>query len=612
MKLPIDPIYSPSLNIKVYDNRLGGAHRPLVATGSLDLSKLLPWAKGEGRKKKIKLLNSTPAPVVLASGSSTRREDVVTAPPIGVPTALPPVASMSVAGPGADVHINIPEDEGLPLLSDRPRARPVTSDPSPVRTLGDVAASVIPGTEDPSPHDPPEDTEEAAQGGLRPHVAAELEDEYIPPFETLTLYRGKKAGINLFEKLIAKKGQTFFRVGQMKLRLFIEEKGANASPMPSLKDMYAPKPYVLRLYVLKCHSLMPKDRSGSSDPYLVISSKGMGSNTAPSKLIKDTNSVQNRTLNPAYFKFYELPVTLPGDSELSVAVWDADRLGSDELIGETTIDLENRIFSQDWTKLSQKPIEYRDLYHPSSVHSQGQVSMWLDILTPEQAASTPPVPIGPPVQKQYELRVVIWNTKDTAFRDKSMSDIFITAYPEGLKSQNTDTHYRSENGEGMFNWRMVWPITLPLKNPRLKLQLWDKDLLNPNDVIAEATVDLKGFYKRAYKEDGTRRWTIDRQFVSLTHPNYQGVQSKLEMELQLLTAEEARTHPVGLGRGEPNNDPFLAPPDRPDTSFNPFSPWSYLKFVAWRKHRVKVIAALVCCILVVILPVLIGILKVFL
>ncbi len=54
---------------------------------------------------------------------------------------------------------------------------------------------------------------------------------------------------------------------------------------------------------------------------------------------------------------------------------------------------------------------------------------------------------------------------------QKMSDIFVVGYIEGLEPQKTDVHWRSENGEGMFNWRMVFPITLPYKNSRLKVQI---------------------------------------------------------------------------------------------------------------------------------------------
>ena len=41
----------------------------------------------------------------------------------------------------------------------------------------------------------------------------------------------------------------------------------------------------------------------------------------------------------------ELSVSLPAQPELTVAVFDHDLVGSDDLIGETHIDLENRFYS---------------------------------------------------------------------------------------------------------------------------------------------------------------------------------------------------------------------------------------------------------------------------
>lgn len=41
----------------------------------------------------------------------------------------------------------------------------------------------------------------------------------------------------------------------------------------------------------------------------------------------------------------ELSISLPAEPELTVAVFDHDIVGSDDLIGETHIDLENRFYS---------------------------------------------------------------------------------------------------------------------------------------------------------------------------------------------------------------------------------------------------------------------------
>ena len=131
-----------------------------------------------------------------------------------------------------------------------------------------------------------------------------------------------------------------------------------------------------------------------------------------------------------------------------------------------------------------------------------------------------------------------------------MSDIFVVGYIEGKEPQKTDIHWRSENGEGMFNWRMVFPVTLPYKNPRLKIQIsfcgsrgelgergasergsklttseiWDKDLLNPNDVIAEASLNLRGLFKKAFRDHNKHSHSIEKQFITLTHPNFPGPQ----------------------------------------------------------------------------------------
>lgn len=42
----------------------------------------------------------------------------------------------------------------------------------------------------------------------------------------------------------------------------------------------------------------------------------------------------------------ELIVSFPMESELTVAIFDHDLVGSDDLIGETKIDLENRFYSK--------------------------------------------------------------------------------------------------------------------------------------------------------------------------------------------------------------------------------------------------------------------------
>lgn len=46
------------------------------------------------------------------------------------------------------------------------------------------------------------------------------------------------------------------------------------------------------------------------------------------------------------FRCFEIEATFPQDSMLTVQVLDWDLVGSDDLIGETRIDLENRFYSK--------------------------------------------------------------------------------------------------------------------------------------------------------------------------------------------------------------------------------------------------------------------------
>ena len=71
------------------------------------------------------------------------------------------------------------------------------------------------------------------------------------------------------------------------------------------------------------------------------------------KEINDKDNYIPRQLNPIFGKMFELPAVLPLDHTLTISVMDWDSFFMDwdpflahDLIGETTIDLENRFLSQ--------------------------------------------------------------------------------------------------------------------------------------------------------------------------------------------------------------------------------------------------------------------------
>ena len=61
---------------------------------------------------------------------------------------------------------------------------------------------------------------------------------------------------------------------------------------------------------------------------------------------------------------------------------------------------------------------------------------------------------------------------------------------------------------------------------------------------------------------------------------------KIELSLEVLEGEAAKRLPVGRGQEEPNVNPKLDPPNRPDTSFFWLtSPLKVLRHVVWRRYK---------------------------
>ncbi|XP_023341787.1 otoferlin, partial [Eurytemora carolleeae] len=95
---------------------------------------------------------------------------------------------------------------------------------------------------------------------------------------------------------------------------------------------------LVRVYIVKAKDLHPMDINGKADPYLVLQ---LGS-----KRVSDKENYISKQLNPVFGKCFEIEASFPQDSMLSVQLYDWDLLGSDDLIGETRLDLENRFYSR--------------------------------------------------------------------------------------------------------------------------------------------------------------------------------------------------------------------------------------------------------------------------
>jgi hypothetical protein len=57
----------------------------------------------------------------------------------------------------------------------------------------------------------------------------------------------------------------------------------------------------------------------------------------------------------------------------------------------------------EWKAMKFKPYEYRTLWNPYSSNPQGQLKLWVDILTPEEAQRIPPEDISRILLKLFML-----------------------------------------------------------------------------------------------------------------------------------------------------------------------------------------------------------------
>lgn len=129
---------------------------------------------------------------------------------------------------------------------------------------------------------------------------------------------------------------------------------------------------IIRFYAIEGFNMMSRDNGSDSDTYLKLECNG--------KVVSERDNYQLDEPNPKFYKSYDFEGYFPGSSPLTISVWDYDMVFGDELIGTSVMDLEDRYFTLDWMALTDKPVEYRNLYFPASKMSQGVVKCWLEII----------------------------------------------------------------------------------------------------------------------------------------------------------------------------------------------------------------------------------------
>ncbi|OII71231.1 ferlin like type II membrane associated protein [Cryptosporidium ubiquitum] len=312
----------------------------------------------------------------------------------------------------------------------------------------------------------------------------------------------------------------------------------------------------------------------------IILSKGMFE-------INDSESI-SKGFSPDFYKSYELDAILPLNALLTITIFHKNNNNNlTTLYGRTYIDIEDRFFHPVYQKMilnldSLQPIEIRQLYGVGSnsnennlmQNSVGSLRCWIQVLPPEIAIIRPIYPLNPPTVEICQVRVVIYRLRNIPVsklvNNTGMSGILAFGEPsislmvKGLMSpnnntkleQDTDTHWNSSDGTAIFNWRFVFNIPVPCHFPILRLQVWNRGLLVFGDAISECSFDLSSYLLRSRKLNS--KVNINRTLINMSHPARPNEKrGEMEIEISILPLSLAESSPVGIGREEPNKDPYL-------------------------------------------------------
>uniref|UniRef100_A0A1A9WPX1 C2 domain-containing protein n=1 Tax=Glossina brevipalpis TaxID=37001 RepID=A0A1A9WPX1_9MUSC len=269
-------------------------------------------------------------------------------------------------------------------------------------------------------------------------------------------------------------------------------------------------------------------------------------------------------------------------------------------------------------KLVPEHVETRALHrYDCPGIEQGKIQLWVELFD-ANLNIPPPIDFTPQPPLIYELRVIVYQCTDVILDDKNifgtaMSDIFVKGWCSNPDEyQSTDVHYRSMNGEGKFNWRMIFPlkystvedmIVIKRKTglleefevkqpPKLFIQIFDKDLISDDDFLGALEINLSHFpepytssktctlpeedygnrsllHKSKINEEKRKLLNVFRQKkvrgwfpmkgyepeladISAQRLKQSKLTGKIELELEIATEAEAASYPVGLGRNPPH------------------------------------------------------------
>ncbi|XP_037920162.1 otoferlin-like isoform X1 [Hermetia illucens] len=347
---------------------------------------------------------------------------------------------------------------------------------------------------------------------------------------SFALYRGKKTGDSTEDE---SRIVGYFK-GAIKVYKLPLPKGAEANLNPSLPGN-DPIHVLVRIYIVKATDLHPMDLNGKADPYVVLH---LGN-----KRISDKENYVSKQLNPIFGKCFEVEATFPQDSMLTVQILDWDLVGSDDLIGETKIDLENRFYSK-----------HRATCGLAFRYEDSGYNRWRDPMKPTQILSklckenkleTPHyfqdhVVIGKYCMTFSEEEVIAWNGPTTCkYRDEHLALAVLHRWqeipkvgckivPEHIESRSLYNPDKPGIEQGKLEmWVDMFPMDMPLPGPpvdisprkptsyELRVVIWNTD-----DVVLE---DDAFFTGEKMSDIYVKGWLKGPQDIQATDIHYRSL-----------------------------------------------------------------------------------------
>ena len=476
--IPEDPMYAPALSVRVFDSRFRGLASPLLGSLNIPISDYLPWIE-ENRTRIQKRLELSrqhgtqgqappePAGGTFAPYENTRKVQDDPDPDMAGSSMLDEIEPMmdEVPAPGTprSKHVDYDQDEPLPAhpfgnaewmkgrrfvddeLEDWMEAQHTDNvvrtpfDESPITRGSQVASTFLSSLAE---------GQAGSYGRLKYLIrvvdyTGDLPEDQRTPEYRRRLGSSNRARVRVRVRVrvvciiyVCITVRLYYYI--VRMLLWRRDSCAFVSTYPgkrmakgeslewpiSLKHILRPQALVIRVYVVAGIGLKSMDRGGYSDPYLKVR---LGREVKRND--ENGDDVFTNTLNPDFRQMFQFESTLPGPSKLEVMCYDFDTLAtSDDLIGQTTIDLEDRFFNSEWKAMGhthesrpgkrdpveviKKPMECRTLHLDGQKTSRGKLQLWVDIMTKDEAAVNLVMDICKPPPEKFELRVVIYSARD--------------------------------------------------------------------------------------------------------------------------------------------------------------------------------------------------------